>query len=319
MPQLAESSLPEIYAEASAAYEQAVVRRGAIERRLQIGTQRITLRCAGAALADALLGALSATGTSGRDGGTRIGLWSQSGAAPWPASEVGPRGLVRGSHSEGISAVHEIDSGVLTLVDAARSQILYCVLGVDRLPWWERAAPLRPALHFALSAPGRHLVHAAAVGDQERGGVLVAGVSGSGKSTLALAAVERGLRFVGDDYVLLENAVAWNIYGTAKVGSEPGREKTILKIASDSLIEALPIRAIVASQITAGRARLERVSAAEALLAIAPSTVIQMPFDRGAVVATLADLVRHVPCYRLATGSSPPTAAEVLDGVLSRD
>ena len=316
MPPLAETPLQETFAAASAEYERALARSGAVQRRLQIGACEITLRCAGAALADVVLSALSAPSVDGGDGGWSIGLWAEPGVPRW-VTEVGPRGLLPGSCSAGVSAVYQTDSGVLTLVDAAHSQILYRVQGVERIPWWERAAPLRPALHFALSAPRRHLVHAAVVGDRERGGVLIAGVTGAGKTTLALAAVQRGLRYVGDDYVMLEDAIAWNIYGAAKVDAGAGRDKTRVEIGSDSLIEALPVRAVVAPRITGGLTRLERISAGEALLALAPSTVIQMPFDRGAVVVTLADLLKRVPCYTLATGSSLPAAAEALDDLLA--
>ena len=65
-------------------------------------------------------------------------------------------------------------------------------------PWWDRAAPLRTLLHFALTGADRHLVHAAAVGTNDQG-VLLPGRGGSGKSTLSVTALLDGLYYVGDD------------------------------------------------------------------------------------------------------------------------
>jgi hypothetical protein len=79
------------------------------------------------------------------------------------------------------------------------------------------------------------------------------------------------------------------------------------------------VRAVVVPVIGAGRVRLTRISAGDALLALAPSTAFQIPFDRGVVLATLAELVRRVPSYRLLLGSSPGATAAALVEVLAGD
>jgi hypothetical protein len=213
------------------------------------------------------------------------------------------------------------------------------VRDLGTVPWWERAAPLRAALFWALGGEGRYLVHAGAVGD-ERGGVLLAGAIGSGKTTVALAALTGGLGYVADDYVLLDVAdepTAVSIYANAKLddghlerfpalasrvchppASEAG-EKAVLDVAGllpGALRESLPVRAVLVPRVRGGRARLSRVSAAEALLALAPSTVLQMPFDDGAVVASLAALVRRVPCFGLDVGDDPGELAGALERAL---
>jgi hypothetical protein len=319
MLRLAEASLQGLFAEASAAYEQAIARSGEVRRVLRFAGRQLELRFAGATLAEALLGAMAPRITAGDSAELSIGLWAGDSPLPWRLPEVGPRGFVRGSSPDGVSAVYEPGSGAITLFDNDSAQILYRVPGIDEIPWWERAAPLRPALHFALAGPASHLVHAGAVGDPDRGGLLLAGPGGSGKTSLALAAVEHRMHYVGDDYVLLVGGVAWNLYRTAKVDAGPGREKAVVEIDSSALVEALPVRAVVVPAICDGDARLERISAGGALLALAPSTAFQMPFDRGAVIGTLAELVRRVPCYRLELGSSPAAAAAALVEVLAGD
>lgn len=318
MPQLAEAPLRELVAQAVDAHQQAVAESGEHRRELCVAGRRLSLRFAGRALAEVLLPAMAPriVEVSGR--GLEIGLWAGGAPGPWHPSDLGPRGLVRGSSPEALSAVYEAGSGALTVVDRAGSRILHHVPVVEGVPWWERAAPLRPALFFALASTKRHLVHAGAVGAPDRGCVLLAGPGGSGKTSLALAAVEHGLRYVGDDYVLLEDGVVWNLYATAKVDAGPGREKAIVDVDPRSLIHALPARAVVVPAIGGGRLKLREISAAEALRALAPSTAFQMPFDRGAVLATLAELVRRVPSYLLELDRDAAAAASALTEVLAR-
>ena len=84
----------------------------------------------------------------------------------------------------------------------------------------------------------------------------------------------------------------------------------------DALAESLPIRAVIMPRIQGGRARLRQVRGAEALLALAPSTAFQMPFDDGAVVRSLASVVRRVPCFGLLVGDHPAELADAVDRVL---
>jgi hypothetical protein len=288
------------------------------------------LRFAGAGLADLLLGAFSPRRDDGCGGeaDATISLWEEracrgeSAPFPWRIIDVGAGGLVAGSDVDGVVAVHDTFSGAVTVVDRGRRALLHRVRDLGTVPWWERAAPLRAALFWALGGEGRHLVHAGAVGD-DRGAALLVGGSGSGKTTVTLAALAHGFGYLADDYLLLQGAgepTVTSIYNTAsvRVGPEAG-EKAVLDVAGllpGALRESLPVRAVLVPRVRGGRARLSRVSAAEALLALAPSTVLQMPFDDGAVVASLAALVRRVPCFGLDVGDDPGELAGALERAL---
>ncbi len=208
-----------------------------------------------------------------------------AGALAWSHGDIRAGGLVDGSDPTGVLAVHETGSGVVTLIDTARRALNY--RAPERLPWWERAAPLRIALYWALGGADRHLLHAGAVGD-ERGGVLLAGSARSGKTTVALAAADAGLGYLGDDHVLLDTAGgarrAHSIYKTAsvRVATDTG-EKALLDMAG-RVRESLPVRAIVVPRVQGGTTRVRRVSGADALRALAPTTVLQTPFDDGGVL-----------------------------------
>jgi hypothetical protein len=238
-----------------------------------------------------------------------------------------------------LAVVHPGGAAV-TVIDPTGRALLNWIEDASELPWWERAAPLRPALHWALRGPRSHLVHAGAVGDQVRGGVLLAGRSGAGKTTVAVAALQGGMRYVADDYLLLTmDAVptAWNLYRWAKL-DEPQKErfaglaaaarhfpprepdqKWVLDISDASpgaLIESLPVRAVVVPRVGGLRVRLRRIGSAEAFLALAPSSALQMPFDDGAVVRSLAAVVRTVPCFALDVAEPVPDLAAAVDHVL---
>jgi hypothetical protein len=75
---------------------------------------------------------------------------------------------------------------------------------------------------------------------------------------------------------------------------------------------------VLVPRIRGGRARLRDASAVEALLALAPSTTFQMPFDEGAVIAALAAVTRAVPAYALDVGDDPRELAEAVDRALDR-
>jgi hypothetical protein len=338
--------------EAAREHAAAVAAAGGVQRELRFADRRLRMRFDGSALADGLLAALSSrlTALLGAEAldvtvpGATIALWEErhvpGGATPvpWSDADLGARGLVRGS--DGVVAVHEAGSRAVTLVDPASAMLLYRVPSSVGLPWWERAAPLRPALFWALSGPGRHLVHAGVVGDEQRGGVLLAGAGGSGKTTVALAALAAGMRYISDDYILLHAdpaPIAWNLFGTAKLdaghlarfptlasaarlSADPVEdEKAVLDVARllpDALVPSLPIKAVLVPRIRGGRAALRTASAGEALLALAPSTTLQMPYDNGAVVHSLAALTRRVPAFALDVGDRVEELADAIDRVL---
>jgi hypothetical protein len=353
-------TLEEIYARFAAEQAAAMADTGEVTHTLSFAGRRVRVRSAGAPIASALTAALRhrACAEEGPLDATIL-LWEESrvpgGAlpAPWRPGELGPRGLAgagergelgrpgpAGAGEKGeLLAIYEDIWGGIMICDRRTRVALNRVPDAARLPWWERPAPLRPALFGTLTGGGLHLVHAGAVGD-ERGGVLLAGRGGSGKTTVALAALAAGMNYVADDYLLLEDGeqpLAWNVFGTAKLEAGhaerfPGfagelvispdpepQEKFVLdidRLMGEAISECLPIRAVLVPRIRGGRARLREASAVEALLALAPSTTFQMPFDGGEVIGALAAVTRAVPAYALDVGDDPRELAEAVDRAL---
>jgi hypothetical protein len=249
---------------------------------------------------------------------------------------AGSRGLTAALPTKGIAVFH--------LPDAAA------------IPASERAAPIREALQLLMAARGRLMTHAGAVGRDDHG-VLLVGRGGSGKSTLALSCAIAGMEIVADDYVLLEpdSLAAHAMQSTAKLtedsarrlgipvgaidtaGFEPtleGPAKALVRIpdlAPGRLTQRLQVGAIVAPRlkphvpahiaVACGFGGIEPamlpISAAEALRAVAPSTIVQAGFGGGGSLATLADLVRRVPSYALELSPDPVANAAAVDRLVA--
>jgi hypothetical protein len=321
---------------------------GFVDREVAVGGRTLRLRFAGQALLPVLLPALAHLVTDAETAEVTIGLWDAQSTGvplpgyPWQQDDCGPRGTIRGFHDERIRLHFDPGGGTLTMYDPDRSgTAIFAVASPEAIPWYERAAPLRPALEWLLSGRSRNLVHGGVVGRADRG-VLIGGASGSGKSTVAVACLEAGFDYLGDDYVLVsleEEPVAFSLYATAKLdpaslammpwlesavsahdGQNDGSRKMVVpvyELRGDRIRTRSGVSAIVLPQVTGGRtSRLRPASAAETLRALAPSTIIQMPDEARTALDTLADLVRRVPSFRLELGSDLDSVPALLDTIL---
>jgi hypothetical protein len=191
------------------------------------------------------------------------------------------------------------------------------------------------------------LAHAATLGFEGRG-VLLAGSGGSGKSGTTLAGIAQGMNSVGDDYVLLDRGPsrqAHAVYTTMKqdvrglhrakldpgqIGGVPNWQNKIefdpTKIHHRALCDRMEIVSILLPKIAhQSRTTIERARPAEAMLALAPSGLFQMPGCAASGVRFFSDFVRGTPVYHLCLSENPLEIAdtiygssrEVLAGVIS--
>jgi hypothetical protein len=250
---------------------------------------------------------------------------------PWSDDDVIARGDVRGFSDGRFRTAHDRLAGVITAIDSRERAAVCWFADPAHAPWHERAAPLRTAFHWSLTDPRTHLVHAGAVVGRS-GAVLLVGPGGSGKSTLALACLAAGLDYLGDDYVLTAaGGTVHSLYATAKVTEETlrllpelrpaaltepaGEAKAVidvLALAPERVIRSAPALAVVAPRLGGDEARLRPARAAEGLLAVAPSTVFQLPERSGAALQALGALVRATPVHTLELGPSLPAAVELV-------
>ncbi|MCZ8543541.1 serine kinase [Mesorhizobium qingshengii] len=211
----------------------------------------------------------------------------------------------------------------------------------DAFPPWEPGAPLRAFLHWEYAARGMRLTHAGTLGANGKG-VLLAGAGGAGKSGTVAAGLLNGLDSVGDDYVLIDLAngvTARPLFSTLKQDPQ-GFARLGLKrrvpangplnwqgkhafhigdIAPRPVPATLDIVALVVPHISGGGASsIMPVSRRDAMIALAPSGIAQMPGERESGFRFFSDLTRLLPCYRLSLGTQPQEIAGTVADFLAR-
>lgn len=226
---------------------------------------------------------------------------------------------------------HVYDHSAATAVQLMRAP--------GRHPPWETGAPLRPFLHWHYALRGRRLAHAGTLGTGGKG-VLLAGAGGSGKSGTVIAGLLHGLQSVGDDYVLLEagsEIAAYPLFATLKqdpagfrrlgldrrLGNLPlnwqGKHQfTMADVAARPVPERLSIGALLLPRIGgSGRTEIAPVGRAEAMIALAASSIYQMPGERESGFRFFGEITRRLPCFRLTLGPDPAEVADRLGAFIA--
>ena len=317
---------------------------------LTVGGSTIKLSFAGQAMVANVLPALAHLVVAPQASvDLHIGVWDSASTAvsmtppPWAEDDYAPRGEIKGM--DGQTAVHVAyhpGSGILSLLDVENQTAVLWMRDARECPYYEQAAPLRTIFHWWASSKGQQFVHGAAIGTED-GAVLLSGKGGSGKSTTALNCLLSGMTYLGDDYVLCDLAgkqtAVYSVFNSAKVDAQALQllpqladkvtgnpqqtdEKRVLLAYEHFphlLRQCLPLRAILIPQVTNEvNTQLHPVKQSLAFLALAPTTVFQLPGARETAVSFLRQLVMQLPCYQLQPGSDLAQIPPVIQAVLER-
>ena len=139
------------------------------------------------------------------------------GGADWTAAGEGWRVT---SHGQGRYLCEERPASLLWL-DRRKAQLVGCFANASSLGCADRARPLQRVMSELCRALGIQDIHAALVGKDGRG-VLLVGAGGRGKTTASLDALHGGLQFLGDDSVAIGEDEAnrlcgYSLYASARV------------------------------------------------------------------------------------------------------
>jgi hypothetical protein len=329
-----------------AAVGEAAARAPIEERSFRIGGHHVMLRFAGPGAIPAIASAFGHLVTTVPAGNPElvVNVWDSlsTGAVPPVTPEVEPGEPVgafyffedppaRGVYQPGIRA--------LSAVDLRADRAWYWVADPAALPYWERAAPIRQILHWWMATRGHQQVHAGAVGTPD-GGVLLVGKPGSGKSTSSLISLVSELYYAGDDYSMVSiEPRPWvhSLFSSGKVhpenlsrlphleralwnGERLATEKAVVFVDQhfpERPIEGFPLRAILLPTITQRpHTRTVPTSRAGALVALAPSTVLQLHTAGGEALQYMTRLVREVPAYVLELGTDVSEIPDVIMALL---
>lgn len=311
------------------AFEDATAATGVrAERRIVLAGFDVLLRFASYELEGRMMRALQHLESDGA-GEPALTVCAWDSASSGVALPFGPRTLdayVRGG-LPGASAGDDILMALgrpnpgLSMLDLRRGLGIYAVPDGRRLPHPDLSGPFVTIFSWWINRTRLVWTHAAAVGAGQSG-VLIVGPGGSGKSTTSLACVRGGLDYVSDDYCIVDpdRLVAYSFSSGAKLALHaidllpdiaahivnPGsveRHKGIVYVSEvrpGQVKSSLTIGAIVFPGAKgASVPRLSRLGRAEALRALAPSSLVQLSAGTAPAIARMARMVRSVPSYRL--------------------
>jgi hypothetical protein len=312
---------------------------GALDRWYAIGGLTLQVRCSGPALLAPLttaLGHLVARPAGRAD--LLVHVWDSDSTGIDVPPDPGAGDVDPYDDAARVYAVFQPDPTSMSLFVPALGEAIYWMPDVSGVTVHHRAAPLRPILHWWQRERGRQLVHGAAVSAGGRG-LLLAGPSGSGKSTTALACALGGLDYLGDDYVLLgedPGPTVYSLYSAAKLHPEHARvfPDLIPRIVNASrptekalwfVHDVMPERvrthadagAVVVPRVAGtGVTRVTPISPAQALLALAPSSIVQLSGAGDDALRFMGRFVGGLPCYRLELGREPASIADAVRALL---
>jgi len=310
---------------------------GPVDLHLALAGKPVRIRFAGARAAEALSSAFAhLEAQEDESPALTLHVWD-SGTRRAEAPEG--TGASYYSEQDGLRALHQPASDVFSVLEAGTGW--FWMPDANALPYWDYTAPFRHLISWWLDAQGLRQVHGGAVGTED-GGVILVGSGGSGKSTTALATLlDERLRYAGDDYVAVGAGAAptvHSLYCSGKVhrddlhrlphlepaladGVRPD-EKAVFYVERafpGRSIAGFPLRAIVVPRVTDRRAaRAVPGTRAEALAALAPSTIFQLHPPARDALAWMAGLVRSVPTFVLELGSDVETIPAALLRILER-
>ena len=253
---------------------------------------------------------------------TTVELWSAEETGVGLPGSITPEPRRVRSDATGMVQVQDL---AVTALDRRSGTIVGHRPGAAALAPYERTKPFSEVLALWLLDRGALQVHAGSVE-----GALLVGRSGSGKSTAALAAAASGRVLHGDDHVALRGITVHALYGGMRVGDDvlaadpwlagagevvevPG-EKAI--VFAPRLAPPMPVRVILVPTAAPGHG-LRPLRPAEALRALAPSSLLGVVGGGADAFQALGDLVADVPAFALHHDGDPGRAATLIGKALS--
>lgn len=332
-------------------FAQAAQRMPTINRLVQMAEVTFRLCFAGLALEPAVMPALAhleSVNISGQI--VTLNLWDMAttGVAiprpPFTTDDYRRYGQRAVAYNGAILIMHAPTVPMLFAYNRDTRHGFFWTADADKLSIYERAAPLQTLLHWALSDFGWQIVHAAAVGS-EQGGVLLIGNTGAGKSTTALSCLttQNGLCILSDDKCLARldpSPQAFAAFSSGKIKADMLKHlpqfqdslqgwddsykagKGLVYLYPDyarRLIMTFAIKALVIPCVSRQKkATIGPIPAREAFRVFGPSTVIWLPGAEAGNYRFTAELVRRLPCYKLDLALEPERNTEEIYNLIGK-
>ncbi len=229
----------------------------------------------------------------------------------------------------------------LNLYDRESNTAYFWTRDGETLPDWITAAPLRTIFNWFFSENNIHLVHGGAVGIGEKA-VLLSARGGSGKSTTSLSCLLSGMSYLADDYVGIEigeKITLHSLFSSVKItpdtlpkfpdfkdkiwnkttfGGPLDDGKAVIFLQNlfpKQLIKKATLSAIFIPVIKK-ETRITPASKIQAMLALAPTTIFQLPLAGANKMEEFKKILNSAPCYFLELGPDIRNVPEVIKNFL---
>jgi len=338
----ASDQLPaQFFSELEEAFDLAQTQEGIQRVSLRIGRRPLTLEFAGPSLVDLIVPALRHRRVSAPGPGAfTVKVFDSTSTSvtvpppPWGPNDYLAQGEISGFNTDRFRTAFRVDAGCLSMIDLERRVAVFWIRDPAAFPRWMEAAPLRTLLGWWAAGQGLQMAHGAAVGTGDAG-LLITARGGSGKSTSALRCLRDGLLYAGDDYVVVDPIArrVHSVYCTAKaddaaidgffpdlrasshgriVGDGSNKHVFFLDELYPEQISDLPLTALAVPALTgADTSGFAMSGAADALRALAPTTLFQLAGTGTNDFRLMAELVKTLPVYRLEVSANDGIAATV--------
>jgi hypothetical protein len=332
---------------ARAGFAVAQERAGATQVNGSLAGRPLQLRFAGDYFAGQFLPALALGPDGESPPDLAVAAWDAASTGvrlDWPAwlgKQLGPVGVVEELTDDRYHVSLDIHAALVSVIDLHDGLAYHYVPEPALMPAWEHTHPARLLWSAWARSRGLLTCHAAAVGSEGRG-VLLVGSSGSGKSTTALVCMADGMQSAGDDYVLVEIAgqpKVHPLYTSTLLAIDHARRYENLMPHVDhiartgdrakavmfaggadrpAISRGFPLVGIVALRVEPGsKPAYTAASPGAVLRALAPSTLGQLGMVDAAGLRGLADLCRRLPCFQLRLGDDPAPVPDLVRGLIS--
>jgi hypothetical protein len=311
----------EVLGDLRRAFDEAVTRVSPVEATVDLAGEPVRFRIAGPRLADVVLRPFALLRTDGEPVAT-IDLWSgEETGVDLPGTITPERWRIQ---SDQTWMLHVQDRAA-TALDRASGDVVGHRPSASAMTAHEATKVFPEVLALWLLDRGALKVHAGCVE-----GALLVGRSGSGKSTATLAAAASGHAVLGDDHVAVRDGTVHAVSGVIRIHPdvldaapwlhEAGEAVEVPGDKSMVFVRRLgppaPVRVVLAPT-TAPGSGLRPLRPAEALRAIAPSTLMGVVGGGAGAFQAMGDLVTRVPAFALHHGGDPRRAADLIAEVLA--
>ncbi|HEX4272325.1 MAG TPA: glycosyltransferase [Rhizomicrobium sp.] len=324
---------------------QAQAAAGIVSHVIQVAGTHVRLIFAGDRLEKEIMPALAHLKTDADNADVSFHVWESRSTGvtmvepPCARDHFTDRGDIWGFGSERYRiAFHWSEFSVCTF-DRHDKIGVWWVENADLMPFWTKASPLRSLFQWWMEMNGKQLVHAAAIGT-EAGAVLVTGRGGVGKSTTALSGIVEGLRYTGDDYLIVglePEPTVYSLYGTAKLNPDQmvkfprlapfltnerflGEQKAVLQLFphfAGQIAPSMKLRALLTPRFGSGdETSFAHASPLQLHRATSFTTMSQLPYAGRFTHEFVHRMVEEVPGLEMVLGRDLKGVIHAIKGLL---